>query len=97
MTSVERTEHHFGSFGRTILGQFPAAPSSPGPFVLLLKRDATPAEVAAPSPKLPADAAGLGVLHLADALPTAWGSNLLNEPLRCTKSCDVAREPQNLK
>ena len=34
---MEGTEHHFGPFfWRRILGQYPAAPCSPGPFVLLL-------------------------------------------------------------
>ena len=38
MTPMEKkTEHHFGPFWRRILGLYPAAPSSPGPFVLLLK------------------------------------------------------------
>ena len=34
---MERTEHHLGPFaGKRILGQYLFAPSSPGPFVLLL-------------------------------------------------------------
>ena len=37
MTPMEGTEHHFGLLGeRRILGPYPAAPSSPGPFVLPL-------------------------------------------------------------
>ena len=37
MTPVEGTEHHkLALFRRRILGQYPAAPCSPGPFVLLL-------------------------------------------------------------
>ena len=34
--TMEGTEHHFGPFGRRILGQYEAAPCSPGPFGLLL-------------------------------------------------------------
>ena len=36
MTPMERTEHHFGPFWEKDFGQYPAAPSSPGPFGLLL-------------------------------------------------------------
>ena len=36
MTPMEGTVHHFGPFRRRIFGQDPAAPCSPGPFVLLL-------------------------------------------------------------
>ena len=36
--SYGRTEHHFGPFlGEGLWGQYPAAPCSPGPFVLLVK------------------------------------------------------------
>ena len=37
MTPMERTEHHLGPFWVKDFGAISAAPSSPGPFVLLLK------------------------------------------------------------
>ena len=36
MTLMEGAEHHFGPFRRRILGRYPAAVGSPGPFGLVL-------------------------------------------------------------